>query len=272
MKQRAQPRLPFRERLARKRKTLVEVLKDWGGVASLVIAIGYSFPLGIWEKFIQAEKQRNAAEVQSLRAVIEETIGITSEGAKTLSTTQDPFLYDTAARAINTRIFLQMAKHRELFDKHLKALTPPELLVIGNNYVMTGQAERALPFFKEAEDKAGPDLQSKYEAMRQKAKIRFTAGPLQDQPESRKNFQTAITAMAQVPSLRFASVSLLSEWAFFELVDGDWSCGQQKLGEAMRSLADLAPYMNDNGNFARLVTQRTQALSKKAGQPTAGCL
>jgi hypothetical protein len=265
------PRLPFRERLARKRKSFLDLVKDWGGVASLVIAIGYSFPLGIWEKFIQAEQQRTAAEVKSLRSVIEETVSILTEGTRTLSATQDPFLYDTAARAINTRIFLQMAKHREMFEKHRNELTPPELLVIGNNYTMTGQPELALPFFSAAEEKAKTDMQSRYEAMRQRAKIRFSPGPLQDRPESRKSFQTAVAAMAQTPSLRFASVSLLSEWALFELLDGDWSCGQQKLAEAKRTLEDLAPYMNDNGNFLRLITQRTQALNIKVGQPSVGC-
>ena len=259
------------ERTAPKPKTIIDRIKDWGGVASLVIAIGYSFPLGIWEKFIEPENRRIASELQSLRNVIEETTTILAEGARTLSSIQDPFLYDTAGRAINTRIYLQMSKHRVQFEKYRSILTPPELLIVGNNFSMTGQAEAALPFFEAAQANAGLDVQSKMEAMRQRAKILFGPGPLQNRKESRKNFNEAIVAMASIPSMKFASMSLLSEWALFELLDGDWTCGQEKLAAAKAALNELSPYMTDNGNFAKLVTQRTQSLSLRPGQTTAGC-
>lgn len=259
------------ERTAPKPKTIINTVKDWGGVASLVIAIGYSFPLGIWEKFIEPEKRRVAAELQSLRNVIEETTTIHAEGARTLSSIQDPYLKDTAGRAISTRIYLQMSKHRIQFEKYRSILTPPELLIIGNNFSMTGQEEAALPFFEAAQANAGLDVQSKMEAMRQRAKILFSPGPLQNRKESRKIFDEAIVAMASIRSMKFASMSLLFEWALFELLDGDWTCGQEKLAAAKTALNELSPYMNDNGNFAKLVTQRTRSLKLRPGQTTAGC-
>ena len=259
------------ERTTPKPKTILDRLKDWGGLVSLIIAIGYSFPIGIWDRFIEPEKRRVASEIQTIRSVIEGTTTMLSEGARTLASIQDPFLYDTAARAINTRIFLQMNKHRLLFEKHKKALTPPELIMIGNNFTMTGQPDAALPFIITAQENAGLDVQTKVEAMRQRAKILFSEGPLQNRQESRKYFNDAISIMSPLPTMKYASMSLLAEWALFELLDGDWACGQEKLAEAKTALNELSPYMNDNGNFAKLISQRTQSLSLRPGQTTTGC-
>lgn len=259
------------ERTAEKPKSIVDRIKDWGGVASLVIAVGYSFPLGIWEKFVEPENKRVAAELQNLRNVIEETTTIFSEGAKTLAAIQDPALYDLAGRAVNTRIFLLMNKHRPRFEQYKAELTAPELLVVGNNFIMTNQPEVALPFFDAARDSAGQDIQSRVEALRQQAKIRFGPGPLQDRDKARKNFDAAISMMRPIRTMKYAATSLLSEWALFELLDGDWACGQQKLAAAKLALTELSPYLNDNGNFARLVDQKTQSLVRQPGQPAAGC-
>jgi hypothetical protein len=259
------------ERTSPKPKTIVDRIKDWGGVASLVIAIGYSFPLGIWEKFIEPENRRIASELQNLRNVIEQTTTIFSEGARTLSSIQDPNLYDTAGRSINMRIYLLMSKHRRDFEKHRDKLNPPELLIVGSNFYITGRSDAALPFIEAALAKADLDIQSRIEAMRQRAKILFSPGPLQNHKESRKSFKDAIAAMESVPNMRITSMSLLSEWALFELVDGDWSCGQEKLAEAKSALKELSPYMYDNGNFARMLAQRTESLSIRNGQTNAGC-
>jgi hypothetical protein len=261
------------ERTTPRPKTIIDRVKDWGGVASLVIAIGYSFPLGIWEKFIEPEKKRTAAEIQSLRNVIEETIALLAESARTLSSIPDPYLRDTAGRAMNTRIYLQMTKNRMQFEKYKALLTPPELLIIGSNFSMTGQPEAGLPFLEMAQTKAGADVQSKFEAMRQRAKILFVRGPLQNRQESRKLFSEAIAEMVAIPhmNMKYASTSLKSEWAYFEMVDGDWMCGQEKLAESKASLKEIARYSNDNGNLEKLVTHITQSLSQQLGQPAIGC-
>jgi hypothetical protein len=259
------------ERTAPKLKTWLDKLKDWGGVASLVIAIGYSFPLGLWEKFYLPGKQREAAEVQKLRDVIEQTTTILSEGARSIASIQDPFLKDTAARAINTRIFLLLSKHRVDFETYGKQLTAPELLVVGHNFAMTNQAEAALPYFEAALATAGPDVQSKFEAMRQIAKSRFAPGAQQNRIAARKGFASAVDLASGIGTMKFHAASLNAEWALFELIDGDWSCGQAKLSQARLQLAELAPFMNDNGNFARLIEDRTARLMQQPWQSANGC-
>jgi hypothetical protein len=259
------------ERTAARPKTWLDRLKDWGGVASLVIAIGYSFPLGVWEKFFLPEQQREAAEIQKLRDVIEQTTTILSDGARSIAAIQDPFLKDTAARAVNTRIFLLLSKHQGDFEKHGKRLTAPELLVVGHNFSMTNQAAAALPFFEAALAVAGPDVQSRFEAMRQIAKTKFAPGAQQDRLAARQSFASAVQLAARAATLKLHAASLTAEWALFELIDGDWACGQTKLADARLQLAELAPMMNDNGNFTRLIEQRTAGLTPQPAQPAIGC-
>lgn len=261
------------ERTATKPKTWVDRVKDWGGVASLLLALAYSFPLGVWDRFIVAEKKRVAEEIAALRAVVDQSTVIMSDGARALAGTQDPFLYDTIGRAVNTRLFVLMTKHKPEFEKHKQAFTAPELLVIGYNFLNAGHGETALAFFDVAERKAGNDMASQVEALRQRAKLLFLQGPLQDRPRARATFQGALTRLEQARNLQATQThaSLLAEWALFELIDGDWACGQEKLARAESELVRLAPYMNDKGNLARLVAERTRVLQRQPQQPAAGC-
>jgi hypothetical protein len=259
------------ERTAEKPRTWIDRLKDWGGVASLVIAVGYSFPLGVWEKFYLPEQQREAAQIQKLRDVIEQTTTILSEGAGSIAAIQDPFLKDTAARAVNTRIFLLLSKHEQDFARYGKRLTAPELLVVGHNFAMTNHAAAALPHFEAALAVAGEDVQSRFEAMRQIAKTKFAPGAQQDRPAARQGFASAVQLATHAATLKLHAASLTAEWALFELIDGDWACGRTKLAEARLKLAELAPMMNDNGNFVRLIENRTAGLAPQPAQPAVGC-
>jgi hypothetical protein len=261
------------ERTAPKPKSVLDRVKDWGGLASLVLALVYSFPLGLWDRFIVEEKKRVAAQLAELRGVVDQSTVIMTDGARALAATQDPFLYDTIGRAINTRLFVLMTKHRAEFEKNKEAFTAPELLVVGYNFLATGQADAAAIFFDTAERKAGSDLQSRVEALRQRGKLLFMQGPQQDRRAARTLFQTALRELEKTRSYQtmMAHASLTSEWALFELMDGDWACGRQKLALAQAALTQLAPFMNDQGNFAKLVSQRTSALQRQPNQPEVGC-
>ena len=48
------------ERTKPAKKTLIDVIKEWGGVATAVIALLYSFPLGVWDRFVVPDRVRIA--------------------------------------------------------------------------------------------------------------------------------------------------------------------------------------------------------------------
>lgn len=259
------------ERTAPRPKTKLDRVKDWGGVASLVIAIGYSFPLGIWENLIAPGQRQSAAELRELRNVIEETTVILSDGARTIAAIQDPLLRDTAGRAVNTRIFLMLSKHKDKIDAYKAKLTAPELLVIGHNLLMTNQVDAAIPLFQTVLELPDVDVQSKFEAHRQLGKARFSPGSRQDLAAARGSFDAAHRLSLNLPAMKPRSVMLNAEWALFELVEGDWACGRSKLEAATRDIVAIDPYLNDNGNLLKLVQQSTDNLVQRLGQPALGC-
>lgn len=261
------------ERTRPKPKSVLDRLKDWGGVASLVIAVAYSFPIGLWDRFIEPERKKAEHEVAGLRNTIEQSTIVMADGARALAGISDPFLYDVVGRSVNTRLYVLMAKHKEAFHRHKDAFTAPESLVIGYSFLLTNQIEAALVFLRHAQDQAGGDLVTEVEAMRLRAKALFTQGPLQDRASARKIFAAAISRTEQQRSYQTISsyISLTAEWGFFELLDGDWACGQEQIMRTRSAYADFAPFMNDQGNFGRLVEAKTKALAPRPGQSMSGC-
>jgi hypothetical protein len=261
------------ERTHPKPKSVVDRLKDWGGVASLVIAIAYSFPIGLWDRFIEPEKKKAEQEVADLRSTIEQSTIMMADGARALAGISDPFLYDVVGRSVNTRLYVLMAKHKAAFHRHKDAFTAPESLVIGYNFLSTNQIEAALIFLQHAQDQAGGDLATEVEAMRLRAKALFIQGPLQDRATARSIFAAAISRTEQHRSHQAISsyISLTAEWGLFELLDGDWACGQKQIALTRRAYAGFAPFMNDHGNFGRLVEEKTKALAPRPGQSMSGC-
>lgn len=261
------------ERTTPRPKSLIDRVKDWGGLASLVIAIAYSFPIGLWDRFIEPEKKRVAQEIADLRSAIEQSTIMMSDGARALAGISDPFLYDIVGRSVNTRLYVLMTKHKAGFERHKDAFAAPEALVVGYNFLSTNQVEAALAFFRHAQDHAGGDLVTEVEAMRMSAKALFMQGPLQDKLAARKIFSEAISRVERYRSYQALSsyISLTAEWGLFELLDGDWVCGQEKIDLTRKAYADYSPFLNDQGNFGRLVEQKVKILRPRPGQPVVGC-
>lgn len=261
------------ERTRPKRKSLMDRVKDWGGITSLIIALAYSFPLGLWDRFIEPEKQRLDREITQLRAVVEDSTVMMIDGVQALSGVRDPTLYDLVQRSVNTRLFIMMSKHKEAFTRRIDEFAPPEALVIGYNFLSTNQPSAALTFFRHAEAKANDDLIAQTEAIRLQAKTLFVPGPLQDKVAARELFAEAAADLLQQRNHHSIGsyMTLTSEWGIFELLDGDWECGQKQISEAQRTYNQYAQFMNDQGNFGRLIAQRTQDLKPSEGQPMNGC-
>src|SRR3954469_20049152 len=58
------------ERTTPKPKTLTDRVEDWAGVGTLAIALLYTFPLGVWDRFFVTEHQQRQKETDELRSLI----------------------------------------------------------------------------------------------------------------------------------------------------------------------------------------------------------
>src|SRR5262245_15077333 len=96
------------ERTRPKQKSLLDRLKDRGGLVSLLAAVAYSFPIGLWDRFIVPEQTKRTQEIAELKNVVNHSTALMADGARALAGISDPYLYDVVGRAINTRLYVLM--------------------------------------------------------------------------------------------------------------------------------------------------------------------
>src|SRR4051812_33359565 len=80
------------ERTAAKPKSLLDKVKEWGGIISLVIAVGYTFPLGLWDRFRTSPLEAEQRKIASARSIVLQSAQLFSDFGRTVSAIQDPRL------------------------------------------------------------------------------------------------------------------------------------------------------------------------------------
>ena len=264
------------ERTSPKPKTKVELIKEWGGVATLLIAIGYTFPT---ENYFRPQKK----EVEDLRAVIEQTTMILADGLKTAASLEgNKQIGEQVNRYYTTRAYLMMERHSPALKKNAAALTPTELLVVGMNFAMVNRPDEALYFYGKATDVAGKgrgkgDIPAEFvvpflQASRMKGQILFMPGAKQDILLGRKAFQEALSAGMGAKSIQEMSslLDIQGNWAFLELTFGDWLCGQGLLAQANETYLKSGLNTTDMGQL-QVSLNSTAAVKMKPNQSNKGC-
>lgn len=67
------------ERTKPKEKTILDRIKDWSGVLTFVVAVLYTYPLGVWDRFVVTAEQQKIKEIGELRATIVRVTELDSE-------------------------------------------------------------------------------------------------------------------------------------------------------------------------------------------------
>ena len=248
-------------------------LKAWGGVISLVIAIGYSFPLGLWDRFVVSEAKQQALELRDLRGVLAQASEIMVDHATSISAITDPQLRDSVSRAANTRIFLLMHENSDRFKERKGDFVPAEVLAIGYNFLLTNQLAEAIDFFEQAKSIAEDDVLTRIEAARMLGKAYFFPSDIRDIEQARTAYREAIqlgqgSANMQ---LRYSALTAQFDWGLFELSSGDWQCGQELIDNVKAIYYQIAAQLNDQGHLLNLVQASTANAQRKPGQAASGC-
>ena len=257
------------ERTAPKPKSLLDQTKDWGGVVSLVIALAYSFPLGVWDRFIVSGASRRAATLATLRQTIDETTSMIAGGARDLSSIADPEFRDMVSRSLTTRLFVKMTEKRAAFLEFKDDFVAPELLVISSNFVLTNQLDAAIPLLETVERNPEADAVTAIEARRMHAKALFLPGTLQNQPRAREIFAEAVAIAAQqVTTSGITSyITVTADWGLLEMLVGDWACGLTQTGVALKACETNAAFLSDRGMLAQIIQQKIAAIQQRVLRP-----
>ena len=257
-----------------KPKSTLDLVKEWGGVVSLLIALGYTFPLGFWDRFIDKSAARSA-EIADLYAVLENISSMVSE--RTMLGSQMPIAPNSSMTIDGTlmaRADLLMSRRKDKFIARKDDLTFSALYLASQAFGNTGDFSSALIMIDEAIERAGSDAEMKLAAMRDKATLYFLATAHRDQATGRQLFKD-ILAQSQQLGLRksaFISAAISAQWSLAELNDGDWKCGLQVLEGGEQAAQENLPPDVWQPIFGPIRGQvMSNTLRPTRDQPQVGC-
>lgn len=261
------------ERTRAKPKSFLERLQSYGGLMALVITIGYSWPLGIWDRFVLNPEKAVATKVDGIRESLARATGLYVEFGRLQSSIAEPEVRDFATRSTANQILLLITKHDADYARYRDKLFPEELLIIGIMYQNQFRIEDSLRYFEYALEHQQASAIVRLEANRQRAKSYLFPSPIQDQIKARSIYKTILPEGLQSQRLDIASQAILiqSEWGLLEMMGGDWKCGVDNMDAAIERLKALQPMINDRGNTLSMFVSKRQSVSLRPGQPQVGC-
>jgi tetratricopeptide (TPR) repeat protein len=261
------------ERTTPKPKTIFDQLKEWGGILSLLIALGYTFPLGLWDRFMISPQEAEQRKINAARSVVLQSAQLVADFGRTISAIQDPRLRTMVSRAYNTQLQILMASNNDLIAKYAGRLEPQEILVLAYDYQMVADIDKAIAFYQMALNMS-QDNYLRSEILRLKGQALFIPSPRQDIAGARAAFLEAARHARGAQSLAGVGswISTLSYWASAELLAGDWKCGQQLMTEAVAALDSNGALLGDDGaSMPQMLRFQIAKSVKRAGQPELGC-
>lgn len=261
------------ERTRPRPKTFLEKLQAYGGLIALIIAVGYSWPLGVWDRFIVSKEKAIEAKVGEIRESLAKATGLTVDVGRLQSSIANPEMRDLATRSTVNQILLLITKYDADYTKYRDKLFPEELLMIGIMYQNLYRIEDSLRYFEYVVTHQKASEIVLLEANRQIAKSYIFPSPIQDVVKARNIYETILPKALQSQRVEILSQAILiqSEWGMLEMTAGDWQCGVHNMDAAIARLKDLQPLINDQGNMLNLFVSKRQSLSPKLGQPQSGC-
>jgi hypothetical protein len=218
------------ERTRPKTKTIFDRIKEWSGVLTFVIAVLYTYPLGVWDRFIVTAKEQREKEIDELRTTIGKLVATDSEAFRTIPTlvqSQQQALY---AQAMNAQKNALLAPKIPLIALHLSALSAPELELLGYELNFMGdQGELVDRILEAASAKAIANKNNIAAAdiYRIRAQLYTNFGSLgPDASKARANFTKAVELLLIADPNKAQPVVLATalDWASFEALSGTWQC------------------------------------------------
>lgn len=256
-----------------RKRSFLEQLQSYGGMIALAIAVLYSWPLGIWDRFFVTVQEEKEQALQKIRTSLTRATGLSVEVGKVQSSIGNPEFRDIALRSLRNQVLLTITSHDSLYEKFRTDLFPEELLMIGIMHQDLYRIEDSLRYFKYAAERDDLEGATEVEVSRQLAKSYFVPSPHQNQPLARRMYQKTIVSTRDSPNIAVQLMSILiqSEWGFLEMASGDWLCGTENMKNALGRLAQKQPLINDQGNYQRLLRSKIATLTRTPNQPTKGC-
>jgi hypothetical protein len=238
-------------------------LKEWGGAATLLIAILYTFPFDVFDRFAKwADK-----DILIARQTLADAATISIEAAKTATQVSNN---PDVAQWYYAKFYNVLYPNRDAVRRAARYLKSTEVQQIAAYFVLIGQVKDGLGLFEIALRTAKAEGLHPGSLLRDKALALYAASPVQDVVQGRAVYKEALVSIAQVPAQDARLLTMfVMELAGQERLFGDWKCGR----DLQEKINGLARQLTSQGQVPQAVYERLNSPfdRQRVGQPTAGC-
>lgn len=263
------------ERTRPKPKHFLDHLKEWGGIATLVVALLYTFPLGVWDRFYLTNQAREAAEIQTIRELALRLAELDERWASAAGNINSPELQTMASRAVGVQKTTLLAGELDALLEHQNALTVPELIMLAYSTLQANEHRISDELYETALEKAqeSKNLSASADILRLRAQAFLSRPEALDIDRMRYLYSASTEVLGSVESdpFKLQLAAGLSEWAQVELAKGDWACGQRLAVLASAKFSEVAPLGPVVGQYQQQLSIALQRHTKRVDQPELGC-
>lgn len=266
------------ERTSPKPKSFVENLKEWAGVGTLIVALLYTFPLGVWDRFIITPEQSKRKKVEEVRSVLIQMMDKDAELARSYNAISSDQVRAFFSRAIAAAKTIIISRSDIDFEVDItNELSINELIALGYSVAQISKVKLAERIYDQALQKARKEKVPQLEAdlYRMKAGLYSGySGSGADLAKVREYFDQSVKIILENnpgPDSMLQASNSAFEWASMELAFGDWTCGQILGNWALTTVRALPPINPDSATYAAQYQLQLARFVKQKSQPVVGC-
>jgi hypothetical protein len=250
------------ERTKPKPKSIIDHITDWGGVATFMLALLYTFPLGVWDRFF-------VSPIDEERKLI---IKLTDVDVEYFKTSQNlpidqQLALTLAARAKKTAL---LSADRAVVLKRQGAPLAAETELLGYQAYSIGDLQLATQLYDSSSNKAKADnnLLLQADIQRLQAELFVVAGAAGNLNKARQNYADSVKAFLSLNAQYQAALEVW-EWANVESSLGSKACAYFLAQRAIQIIAPLDQNRTQQWTMAFQVQNEID--SRANSRPTAPC-
>jgi len=216
------------ERTKQKPKTVLEHVQDWAGVISLLVALLYTFPLGLWDRFRVSPEEQRAQQLSNLRGIVQKLSELDANYGRTANAISDPTARNFYIGAMTAQKAALIAGNIDLITQRYIGLTPSEMELLGYQVAVMGNGPLALAILSSAATASANNGLLAADIYRMKGELYLPGSPLgPDIVSARSSYTDAIKMILPISpnNSKAEAVTIAQLWAAAEMQIGNATCG-----------------------------------------------
>jgi hypothetical protein len=241
-----------------------------------VLALLYTFPLGVWDRVVVTPEQRRDSRVAEVRNAIVQLAEFEASTARSYGSISDPTVRAYFSRAMGSQRAAMLFRIEPMIAGIENRLSVPELILLAYNLAQAGKAARADALYGQALRLAAGDdvpVTLRADIHRMRAQLVATLPGGLDLGRLRADYRTNLGLLmaTRSPGLMVQAANSGFEWSLYELAQGDWTCGE-RLGAWARQVYGGLPLAGpDAATIAQAYEAQRRLVAPRSGTPGQGC-